>query len=69
MFWRLDRIGSSINVRAPAYSSWIAACAGTVDTGRRGFTLWEVTASRSIRAVTGDAEAVHLLIGVQQHHR
>ena len=41
--WHSDRLGLRANLRATAYSSWIAARAGTDDTTAPGFTISRVT--------------------------
>ena len=46
--WHSDVIGLRANVRATAYSSWIAARAGAVDTVAPGFVLWDAYASQRI---------------------
>lgn len=48
--WRADRIGLRANLRATAYSSWIAARAGGVDTIAPGFTLWDAYVSQRLAA-------------------
>jgi outer membrane receptor for ferrienterochelin and colicins len=54
--WHSDRLGTRANLRATAYSSWIAARAGTVDTIAPGFTLWDVYVSqRVLRGLTAFA--------------
>jgi outer membrane receptor for ferrienterochelin and colicins len=46
--WHSNRIGLRANLRATAYSSWIAARAGTVDTVAPGFMLWDAYASQRL---------------------
>jgi outer membrane receptor for ferrienterochelin and colicins len=48
--WHSDRLGLRANVRGTAYSSWIAARAGTVDTMAPGFVLWDVYVSQRLGA-------------------
>jgi outer membrane receptor protein involved in Fe transport len=59
--WHSDRIGLRANVRGTAYSAWIAARAGTVDTIAPGFVLWDFYASqRLVRGLTGFAAVDNL---------
>jgi outer membrane receptor for ferrienterochelin and colicins len=46
--WHSDRIGLRANLRATAYSSWIVARAGTVETVAPGFVLWDVYAAQRL---------------------
>jgi outer membrane receptor for ferrienterochelin and colicins len=48
--WHSERIGLRANLRATAYSSWIAARAGTTDTVAPGFTLWDFFTSQRLPA-------------------
>jgi outer membrane receptor for ferrienterochelin and colicins len=46
VMWHVNRIGLRVNLRATAYSSWIAARSGGVDTVAPGFVLWDAYASQ-----------------------
>ena len=46
--WHSDEIGLRANLRATAYSSWIAAQTATSNTIAPGFTLWDVYASQRL---------------------
>jgi outer membrane receptor for ferrienterochelin and colicins len=48
--WYSERIGLRANLRATAYSSWIAARAGAVDTVAPGFVLWDTYAAQRLFA-------------------
>jgi outer membrane receptor for ferrienterochelin and colicins len=48
--WHSDRLGLRANVRGTAYSSWIAARAGSVDTIAPGFVLWDIYAAQRLPA-------------------
>jgi outer membrane receptor for ferrienterochelin and colicins len=46
--WQPERVAFRANIRATAYSSWIAARTGTVDTVAPGFVLWDAYASQRL---------------------